>query len=1132
MGTSGRIELQGIPPGHLISLMMFLACVATTGGQHAFAQDAVATCAPAVGRVVSLQGNVEVQRAGSRDWMRIQRLDTSVCAGDRLRTGALSRAAMFVQPETLVRVDQNTTITLSQTTTEILVEFFQEDVAQAARDAQSCGAGYFITRFPKKFKVSTPHVNAAVEGTEFTVELSCETTELTVLEGAVVSRTSATGEERTLTAGQKLVAGPTAPAAFSTLIKPVDAVQWVLHYPPLSDAKAEADVPSAEECRSLPTPSDLTCLTQRAEVLLRLGRIEEALRDIDGALALDSANGDANALRAIIQIAKNDKAAALESAKAATASTPSNYRAWLALSYAQQASFELEQALKSARKAQALQASSSLVNARVSELLMSLGRTKDAEASARAAVNSNPAESRAHTMLGFVHLAQIDTNQARADFEAAIERDSFSPLPRLGLGLAMIRDGNLVDGREHLEIAVALDPTNSLLRSYVGKAYFEERRDRLDAGQLAIAKELDPNDPTPWFYDAIRKQTANQPVAALHDMQRSIELNDNRAVYRSRLLLDEDLAARSAGLGRTHRDLGFEQLALVEGWKSVNTDPSNYSGHRLLADEYSTLPRHQIARVNELFQSQLLQPTNITPVQPQLAEANLFILDSAGPTDLAFNEFNPLFNRNRFAIQGSAVVGGNDTLGDDFVVSGISERWSYSFGQFHFETDGFRENNDMDQDILNAFVQFRRSHETSLQAEIRFTDTAKGDLRLLFDPDNFIPNLRQKEGVDSVRLGVRHSFNNRSDLLGSFIYQNVNTTTNLPPTFSDKFDTARYKVEVQHIYDANWWHITSGASYVWDYTDETVTLALPPPFPPFTEITRAYLDQVSAYAYASLSHSEKWTVTIGGSFDSLRVEPFAGDKDRFNPKVGLIWEPRPGTTVRAAAFRTLIGLSTISKQNIVPSLEPTQVARFNQFFFGSAGEEAWRYGVAIDQKFDVNVYAGGEFSRRNVAVPVSFFGPPPETREIDVDEYLGRAYVYWTPNPKLALSAEYQYEKVDNSGQIFGEGVSKLRTHRLPLGIRYFHSSGLSGTLAATFVDQQGEFGTLVMGPAPVIAPGADDFWVLDASIGYRLPKRYGEITLTVNNLLDQHFRFQDTDPENPRIIPERWILFRFTLAY
>src|SRR6185436_14042028 len=133
---------------------------------------------------------------------------------------------------------------------------------------------------------------------------------------------------------------------------------------------------------------------------------------------------------------------------------------------------------------------------------------------ARETVAAYPAGSRAHTILGFVHLAQIKTNAAREAFLNAIERDSSDPLPRLGLGLAIIRDGNLVAGREQIEIAVALDPTNSLIRSYVGKAYYEENtkeRDKLASTQFGLAKQLDPKDPTPWFYDAVLKQSQNRP---------------------------------------------------------------------------------------------------------------------------------------------------------------------------------------------------------------------------------------------------------------------------------------------------------------------------------------------------------------------------------------------------------------------------------------------------------------------------------------------------------------------------------------------------------------------------------------------------------------------------------------------
>jgi hypothetical protein len=64
-------------------------------------------------------------------------------------------------------------------------------------------------------------------------------------------------------------------------------------------------------------------------------------------------------------------------------------------------------------------------------------------------------------------------------------------------------------GREDIDIAASLDPHNSLARSYLGKVYYEEKRDKQAGDQFAIAKELDPKDPTPWFYDAIRKQSIN-----------------------------------------------------------------------------------------------------------------------------------------------------------------------------------------------------------------------------------------------------------------------------------------------------------------------------------------------------------------------------------------------------------------------------------------------------------------------------------------------------------------------------------------------------------------------------------------------------------------------------------------------
>jgi outer membrane receptor protein involved in Fe transport len=69
------------------------------------------------------------------------------------------------------------------------------------------------------------------------------------------------------------------------------------------------------------------------------------------------------------------------------------------------------------------------------------------------------------------------------------------------------------------------------------------------------------------------------------------------------------------------------------------------------------------------------------------------------------------------------------------------------------------------------------------------------------------------------------------------------------------------------------------------------------------------------------------TFTVGASVDSLSGDSLAEDTTQFNPKFGVTWNPFAATTVRAAAFRT-VRRTLITEQ----TLEPTQVAGFNQFF--------------------------------------------------------------------------------------------------------------------------------------------------------------------------------------------------------
>jgi hypothetical protein len=355
----------------------------------------------------------------------------------------------------------------------------------------------------------------------------------------------------------------------------------------------------------------------------------------------------------------------------------------------------------------------------------------------------------------------------------------------------------------------------------------------------------------------------NRPVEALHDLQKAIALNNNRAVYRSRLLLDQDLAARSASLGRIYRDLGFEQLALVEGWKSVGIDSANYSAHRLLADSYATRPRHEIARVSELLQSQLLQPINITPIQPQLAESNLLLIEGLGPRGSSFNEFNPLFARNKLALQASGVVGTQDTYADEAVHSGLWGPLSYSLGQYHSETQGFRDNNDLEQDIYTAFVQGALTPNLSVQGEFRRRQTEHGDLVLQADA-TFESIFRRKEDREAYRLGVHYAPWSHSDFIASATYLDGEEAQEFE-FFKRKSVSRGYSVEGQYLFHSPLLSTVLGGSYYELDSDRTNEN-------PF-RIDQAEFNTLhgNGYVYTYLRYPGQMTWTLGASFDLMNL---------------------------------------------------------------------------------------------------------------------------------------------------------------------------------------------------------------------------------------------------------------------
>lgn len=1044
------------------------------------------SCTDGLAKAVVIDGQVEASRGGTARWEPVSQ-GYQLCAGDTITARQKGRVTLRFKNSTIVRLDHNSSLTLSDATGSrpSLVELLK-------------GRAYFFSRTPRPFSIKTPFVNANVEGTEFQISQDEDHTEIDLFEGGL--RLENDSGNLRLAAGETCLAKPGKPLTRIVKIKPENAVQWALYYPPLFGVIQKPD------------------LWEQLLDLLTDGREEEARVELEKAKLTGSTAANLLAVQALIALVQNRGVDAAESAYRAVSIAPSEVTPLIALSYLQQSRGDIAGSLQSMSSALATDPRNAVALARYAELLLINGEISKSHAVAATALELDPLVDSVAGITGFTLLAEQRPIEARDAFKAAILRNPGAPMPHLGLGIALISLREIAAGREEIELAAALDPSDSLLRSYLGKAYIEEGRYPEAGKQLGIAKELDPADPTPFLYTAFLNYSLGRPIDALADMERSIERNNNRLVYRSRYLLDQDLSVRLTSLARIYEVLGFSTLALSEGTRGMALDPDSPVAHRFLADSYATMPRHQIAKVSELLQSQLLNPLGADALQPHSHESRLGITESGIQSSLGYNEYASLFGRRGVSAQASGIAGSNRLLGDEFVVTSNGARWTLSAGQFHQETDGFRPNADYNQDIYRIFAQGVLSPQFSLQTEYRFKSFDRGDIDLRFDPSDYLTFRRLQDTTANVRLGGRYAWTADSSIIASLMYgtatyrtDDVDSGTKL---LGLKLHDVAYSAETQSVLRSKWIRLVSGVgALMLDRRDE---MEIPEIF--LTDVNNNKVEFYSLYSYATINLFERANLVLGLAGDFSHGA--AVDKKQLNPKIGIVWNPMPQTTLRAAVFRTLkrpmIGDQTI---------EPTNVAGFNQLYDDYEMTSAWRYGVGFDQRIGQRVFLGGEYAWRDLAVPVSIENV---MQSVSWKEEWARLYLNAVLHPLLSARAEYRYERYERDKQAYSS-VQSLTTHSVPLGVYLNYPNGFSASLGETFYKQDGVFNSNSTGMA---YSGSNHFWLLDASLSYRLPKRLGTLSLEGKNLADTAFKFHDMDPWSPTITPGRQVIFKCSLNF
>ena len=1132
--SRGKIFTWGL---RAACLLVAWACAAS-----AATPSLASRCETSGAMLVAIQGEVRY-RLPPQAWQPAQ-LEQTLCAGDELQVGTGSRAALRLNDGSTIPLDQNTHLIIRG----------QEGEGRAMQIELLSGNINVATGTASPIQIITPHGRVDTAGGDFALKVTPQRAAVSVFEGKVAVN-NPEGSLQLQGDESAFFAQLSAPKRDIT-VKPRDTVQWVVQYPailaPGNTQPAWAGAAHAyEQGHSLEALISLDQVpaaarsaeyfVYRANLLLLAGRTDEAQENVERALKLKPELAEAWALQAIVDLGHNDPARALMHAQKAVELGPQSPAAYLAQSYALQANRQTPAALASARRMVELAPDSALGHTRLAELDLARGDRAAAMQSAQRAQQLAPNLADAKTMLGFVYLSQDKLDAARTEFESAIQLNSADPRSRMGQGLVRIRQGQLRAGREDLELAISLDPENPLLRTYLGRAYDAEGRSDDAAKQYARAQRADPQDPTPYFFNAIRLADQNQPVSAAQEMREALARNDNRAVYRGQALLEEDQALRKANEVNMDRVLGFDDAARAKASDAVERDPTAAVLHRALGDAMATLPRSQPTRESEYLQALLRDPLGVLSPPLFLAESARSsasvapqhgFFQAVGARQTGYNEFSAVFNPPRIRAQIDGIAAGQGSWGNQLQLAEVAGNIGLSLSQLHFQTDGFGQFDRLDNTIWQGAIQAELDTGTRLFAERRYFDSQRRDVVAPAEPFYYTP-LQIDEQRMRNRLGLRQQLGEAHEILLLNAWDDIKQYALwLPTPYNGLTEPVFNNNLTQHV-------ITREAQYVFHVPSLNVLLGTAKGSADTSNdlgggsIDQSQTQTRTTYAYTRYALFPQLQVEAGVSRDWQ--ESGANFRQTYtNPKLGVRWEVVPRGTLRLAQFNVVNRFLASSA-----TLEPTQVAGFNQFYNDGVGFaiRAKNRGWGWDQTLGGGVSYGLESVRRKLDVPIS--GAYDEFNERNRRVYLNwavpRSLLQTTlPGWEGALSLVYDTQTFRRDAFTGDELIREYTPRHLRLGANLAHSNGMGVNLALTWVSAKGIYEPVYdINFIPIPQPFDNRFWMLDVALTYRLPRQAGQLIFGAMNLANRRgFQYLEMDPLNPRFAPERYVYGKILVVF
>jgi len=1113
--------------------------------------------------VIESAGRVEFATPGQPNW-QVATNGLALNPGDRVRTREQSRAAIQLSDRSVIRLNERTTL-----------EILPPRNAEKKRFGLPGGSIFFFNREkPASVEFDTPLAAGAIRGTEFLLEVAAadQALHLALIDGLVSLQTQ-TGEV-SVQSGEDLRLAPGQLPQKTALVNATALIQWALYYPAVldpadlqltgMDESALSDVLKDYRAGDLlgalaVWPEDQTAQgagpsALRAQLLLAVGRVNEAEQMLAG---MPSDAPAAVALRELIATVRGEserrtpalRDGAGETRRAGVLRSASES---LARSYTLQSCSNLEGARAAARRAVELAPALGFARARLAELEFAFGQRKPALEQLKRAYEFSPRLAPAYALQGFVLLEQGEPKAALVHFEKARELDAAFGPAWLGRGLCLMRERKFREARSAFQAAVALEPQRGLFRNYLGKAASELGDNKAAEKEFRLAKQLDANDPTAWLYSALHLWQENRINEALRDLEKSSDLNDNQAAFRSQLLLDGDRSVRSANLAAIYEDAGLSEVSRHVAARSVAESYANFSGHLFLANSLQSEEsatrfdlRLESARQSELLVANLLAPPGAGNLSQMLSQS----------------EHLRFFGDKPIGVSSLSEYGSGGDWRQTATAFGSFDGFSYAFDASCQKLNGEQPNGESEsrQFILTAKQRVTANDEAYFQIGTYHADM--GDVASYYDPAQAQLGFRaSEEQLPTLYGGWHHAWSPGSHTLllvsrlddrfllvdpvsnvifvrnsfGSIV--EVQAPPAGPPVSLDfDSDFTLYSAELQHIWETPRHSLVVGGR--WQSGDLNNRAQLDRAFETFPSAVDESLERGNAYAYLTWRLCDSLRLIGGVSYDHLEfpantdLPPLSSDKvtrDQISPKAGLLFTPWERGLIRASYTKSLGGLYFDNSVR----LEPSQVAGFNQTFRSLipesvaglvSGTEFTTAGVGFDQSLPSGTWFGVEAEwltsdgERAVGTLTNSFpiGAVPDSmgstqQKLEFRERNLSAYAAQLIGESFSLGARYRVSEAELAGRFpeIPDGTANLELleqdqrallHQVSLTANFNHRSGVFAQWESAWFHQSS------FGYTPSLA--GEDFWQHNLVAGYRFPRRHAEIRVGLLNLADTDYR-------------------------